>query len=42
VEQRCLKILGPQQYALQVFLNINGKRDDPIQAVENQSSAEER
>jgi len=29
------------KYALQVFLNINGKMDDSIRAVENQASAEE-
>jgi hypothetical protein len=32
--------LGAAKYALQVFLNINGKMDDSIQAVESQPSAE--
>jgi hypothetical protein len=27
--------LGAAKYALQVFLNINGKMDDSIRAVEN-------
>jgi hypothetical protein len=31
---------GAAKYALQVFLNINGKMDDSIRAVENQISAE--
>ena len=33
--------LGAAKYALQVFLNINGKIDDSVRAVENQTSAEE-
>ena len=33
--------LGAAKYALQVFLNINGKMDDSIRAVEKQTSAEE-
>jgi hypothetical protein len=32
---------GAAKYALQVLLNINGKMDDSIRAVENQTSAEE-
>ena len=32
---------GAAKYALQVFLNINGKMDDSIRAVENQTSVEE-
>jgi len=35
------EIPGAAKYALQVFLNINGKMDDSIRAVENQTSAEE-
>ena len=31
---------GAAKYALHVFLNINGKMDDSIRAVENQISAE--
>ena len=37
VEQRP----GAAKYAVQVLLNINGKMDDSIRAVENQTSAEE-
>jgi len=32
---------GAAKYAVQVLLNINGKMDDSIRAVENQTSAEE-
>jgi hypothetical protein len=32
---------GAAKYALQVFLNVNGKMDDSIRAVENQTSVEE-